>query len=147
MKQQRELPICPRPCGFKNRRAVSDICGRGGWGVLWGLDRGAFVRGVTPSREVLPLHSSVVDRCLLVGASFRNFISCVWVHWMRPFPPSQQETSKWLGHLKEYIKFGQGSQYPKMLLVNSYSGVIHVIYYLEETMSFQTCVLTNLKRA
>lgn len=70
---------------------------------LWRLDREAFVCGVTPSWEVLPLHSGGVDRCLLAGA--RNFITCVWVHWMRPFPTfaagSQQMGAGW----QEYSKF------------------------------------------
>lgn len=65
-----------------------------GGSELWRLDRGAFVCGVTPSWEVLPLHSGGMDRCLLAGA--RNFITCVWVHWIRPFRPSLQEASRWV---------------------------------------------------
>ena len=54
-----------------NRKAVSDISGRGR-----GLEEWIEVllcRGVTSAREVLPLHSAVVGGCLLVGAKVQEF--------------------------------------------------------------------------
>lgn len=106
VKQRRESYLCS-----PNRGAVSDVCGWGGGRGFGDWIEGAFVwgGGVTPWREVLPLHSAVVDGCLLVGAGFRNFISCVWVHWMRPFPPLQQETSNWVPPFKRFTEFGPGS--------------------------------------
>lgn len=96
--------------------------------------RGFCTGTVTPWREVLPLHSAAADGCLLVGARFRNFISRVWVHWMRPFPPLQQETSYWVPPFQRRSSQSLSPATQKNVASgkSSSSGVIRVAQYEKE---------------
>lgn len=67
MKQRRESYLCS-----PNRGAVSDVCGGGGG--VWGLDRGAFVRGgVNTLAGSAPFALCCGGWALIGGSWFQEF--------------------------------------------------------------------------